>query len=113
MAIMCIGQSAYDILVPMQDSIIENQKYRITDKVECGGGPALNSAYLCSLWGAEVYLVSRIGKDYYGDQLRKILVDTGVNIDYLIKDDLHTALFYVIKKMEIELYLTSLGKRAD
>ena len=53
MAIMCIGQSAYDILVPMQDSIIENQKYRITDKVECGGGPALNSAYLCSLWGAE------------------------------------------------------------
>ena len=29
MAIMCIGQSAYDILVPMQGSIIENQKYRI------------------------------------------------------------------------------------
>ena len=89
---MCIGQSAYDILVPMQGSIIENQKYRITDKVECGGGPALNSAYLCSLWGAEVYLVSRIGKDYYGDQLRKILVDTGVNIDYLINCLLYTSI---------------------
>lgn len=87
MAIMCIGQSAYDILVPMQDSIIENQKYRITDKVECGGGPALNASYLCSLWGAETYLVSRIGNDYYGDKLRRVLIDIGVNIDYLIKDD--------------------------
>lgn len=45
----CIGQSAYDITIPFDGAICENQKYRVTQKEECGGGPAFNAAYLCNV----------------------------------------------------------------
>ena len=50
-SIFCIGQSAYDITIPLDGAICENQKYRVTQKEECGGGPAFNAAYLCAMWG--------------------------------------------------------------
>ena len=60
-SIFCIGQSAYDITIPLDGAICENQKYRVTQKEECGGGPAFNAAYLCAMWGEKVELISRIG----------------------------------------------------
>lgn len=87
MGIVCIGQSAYDITVPIQEPVVDNRKYRIHTEMQCGGGPALNSACLCALWGAPVQLVSRIGKDPYGMKLRDILGKYGVQTDYLIPDE--------------------------
>lgn len=84
--IFCIGQSAYDITVPLSEPIIENQKYRITEKLECGGGPAFNSACLCGLWGADVSLISRIGEDGYGRKLWQIAEKCGVDLGHLIPD---------------------------
>lgn len=86
MSIFCVGQSSYDITIPLEGPLIENQKYRITTRHECGGGPAFNAACLCAMWGAPVQLVSRIGKDSYGDALREILDSVGVGTDYLIPD---------------------------
>lgn len=34
-SIFCIGQSAYDITIPLDGAICENQKYRVTQKEEC------------------------------------------------------------------------------
>lgn len=87
MGIVCIGQSAFDITVPIQEPVVDNRKYRIHTEMQCGGGPALNSACLCALWGAPVQLVSRIGKDPYGMKLRDILGKYGVQTDYLITDE--------------------------
>ncbi len=87
MSIFCIGQSAFDMIMPMHEPIVANRKYRMYEKYECAGGPALNAAYLCALWGADVYLVSRMGKDEYGRKLRDILNHTGVHLEYMIKDD--------------------------
>lgn len=87
MSIFCIGQSAYDIIIPMEEPIVENQKYRITESFECGGGPALNAAFLCALWGAKTCLISRLGTDEYGKKLRHIMEGVGVRLDYLIEDD--------------------------
>lgn len=84
--IFCIGQSAYDITVPIDEPIVENQKYRVMDKMECGGGPAFNSAYLCGLWGAQVCLISRIGEDDYGHRLREIASQVHIDMEYLIPD---------------------------
>lgn len=86
MGIFCIGQSAYDITVPLEEDLIENRKYRVTEYQECGGGPALNAAYLCALWGADVQLISRLGDDRYGNKLRAILKEVGVGTDWLIPD---------------------------
>ena len=58
-SIFCIGQSAYDITIPLDGAICENQKYRVTQKEECGGGPAFNAAYLCAMWGEKVELIRK------------------------------------------------------
>lgn len=85
--IFCIGQSAYDITIPLEGAICENQKYRITKKKECGGGPAFNAAYLCAMWGEKVELISRLGNDTYGKRLLEIASQAGIGTNYLIKDD--------------------------
>ena len=86
MGIYCVGQSAYDITIPLDEPLVKNRKYRITERHECGGGPAFNAACLCALWGAPVQLVSRIGEDHYGEILKSILASQGVGMDYLIPD---------------------------
>lgn len=79
MCILCIGQAAYDITFPIDEPIVENQKYRIMEKTECLGGPAGNAAYLCAKWGADTVLQARIGDDIYGHKILSIL--TSVHAD--------------------------------
>ena len=69
-SIFCIGQSAYDITIPLDGAICENQKYRVTQKEECGGGPAFNAAYLCAMWGEK----SRIDQQDRKRYLRETIV---------------------------------------
>ena len=73
MSIICIGQCAYDLTFPIQEPLIENQKYRIMEPFSCIGAPAANAAYLCALWNAETVLISRCGKDFYGAEIRRVL----------------------------------------
>lgn len=87
MAVVCVGQSAYDIVIPYEGVLTENQKYRVEDRLECGGGPAMNAAYLCALWGEETSLISRIGEDEYGKKLKNILREVGVDTDCLVEED--------------------------
>ena len=46
MKILCIGHVAYDITVPLEEFPTENTKNRVNERIECGGGPASNAAYL-------------------------------------------------------------------
>lgn len=84
MAILVVGLSTYDITVPMDGPLIENRKYTLKVENEGGGGPGYNAAYLCAKWGAETYLRSRIGKDLYGNALRKVLEEPGVHSEELL-----------------------------
>lgn len=86
MAVICVGQSVYDIVIPYDKALVENQKYRVETRLECGGGPALNAAYLCAVWGEQTYLVSRIGDDDYGKKIKEILLKAGVHIEHLVKE---------------------------
>ena len=97
MKILCLGQSAYDITIPVNEYPIENRKYKIHDVFACGGGSSNNSAYLLAKWGNEVYLASSIGKDDYGKNIKKELQNVGVNIDYFEeKEDIKTSTSYII-----------------
>ena len=78
MSIICIGQCAYDLTFPIQEPLIENQKYRIMEPFSCIGAPAANAAYLCALWNAETVLISRCGKDFYGAEIRRVLKEAGL-----------------------------------
>ena len=105
MKIMCVGQSAYDITLPLDHYPIENKKVRLEQKVECGGGSASNCAYLLSKWGMDTYFAGIIGNDYYGEQIRKEYENVGVNTKYLqISDKYRTTSSYIIAN-------TSIGSR--
>ena len=66
MSVCCIGQSAYDITVRIDEQLVPDRKYRAESHVECSGGPALNAACVCSKWDEPTSLVSRVGDDQYG-----------------------------------------------
>ena len=79
--ILCVGQSAYDITIPVNEYPEENKKYKVSEVYECGGGAANNAAYLLAKWHDEVYLASSIGNDEYGRKIKDELTEVGVKID--------------------------------
>ena len=79
--ILCVGQSAYDITIPVDEYPEENKKYKVNEVYECGGGAANNAAYLLAKWHDEVYLASSIGNDEYGKKIKDELTEVGVKTD--------------------------------
>lgn len=81
--ILCIGNVAYDITFPMRKYPEENTKNRINKKIECGGGPASNAAYLLGKWKQDVYFAGIVGNDIYGNKIKDEFKTQKVNIDYM------------------------------
>lgn len=101
MKILCVGQSAYDITLPVSDYPKENRKYKINKVFECGGGSANNMAYLLALWQMDVAFISSIGKDEFGRRIKKELEDVGVNTKYLEeKENINTTTSYIINNLK-------------
>ena len=84
--VLCIGHSAYDVTLPLKGYPVENQKYSINSKVECGGGPAANAAYLLSKWGVSTAYIGLLGDDIYGQKIMNEFIDVGTDIS-LVKVD--------------------------
>ena len=83
MKILVIGNAAYDITFPLDKFPLENTKTRVQDRVECGGGPAFNAAYLLGKWDMDVTFAGIVGNDVFGNKLKKQLQMVGVKTDYL------------------------------
>lgn len=97
MKILCIGQSAYDITIPVENFPEENKKYKVHEVYECGGGSANNASYLLAKWHDEVYLASPIGKDDYGKKIKEELTSVGVNTTYMEElSDVRTTTSFII-----------------
>ncbi len=97
MKVLCIGHASYDISMFTEGFPKENVKYRLKNKVECPGGPALTASLLLGFWGVETYFSSIIGKDYFADEIIKELKNKDVNIDYLIqKDNVETTKTFIL-----------------
>ena len=100
-SVLCIGQSAFDITIPLHEPIIENRKYVFDEEIRCGGGPALNAAYLSAKWGLPTFLMSRLGHDTYGDYLQSLMKDIGIKADYLVfPDNYATPHSYIFPNMD-------------
>ncbi len=101
MRIICVGQAAYDITLPLDHFPIENKKVRVADRIECGGGSASNCAYLLAKWGMETYFAGVIGDDYYGNEIVREFEEVGVNTKYLEKTDKYrTTSSYIVANTE-------------
>lgn len=83
MKIFCIGNVSYDITMPMNEYPEENFKYRTVERVECGGGPSSNAAYLLGKWGINTYFIGSIGDDEYGKKIKQEFKNVNVNTSYM------------------------------
>ncbi len=81
--ILCVGQSTYDITIPVDNYPEENKKYKVKEVSECGGGAANNAAYLAAKWKNEVYFLTSIGTDEAGMKIKNELNSVGVKLDYI------------------------------
>ena len=101
MKVLCIGHAAYEITIPVDSYPVENTKNRISKRIECGGGPASNAAYLLAKWNVETYFAGMIGDDLYGDRIKKEFEEVGVNTKYLIQSkDYQTTSSFVIANQD-------------
>lgn len=100
MKILCIGHVAYDITVPLEQFPTENTKNRVNERIECGGGPASNAAYLLGKWGVETYIAGVVGNDEYGKKIKQEFENVGVNTTYLELNSEHqtTSSFIIANK---------------
>ena len=97
MKILCIGHVAYDITLPVDSFPLENTKNRVTSRMECGGGPASNAAYLLGKWNMDTTFIGVVGNDDYGHFLKEEFDAIGVNTKYLqIKDNVKTTSSFII-----------------
>ena len=81
--ILCLGHASYDITIPMDKYPTENIKYRVLNRIECGGGPASNAAYLLGKWGMNTYFSGVLGNDIYGKRIKKEFESVGVDTRYI------------------------------
>jgi len=70
--IICFGEMLWDIL----------------PQKELPGGAPMNAAYHLQKHGQQVAVISRVGKDSYGDQLLTLLKDNGIATQYVQQDAL-------------------------
>lgn len=90
MNILCIGHAAYDTTVPVLEFPKENTKNRVPEKLENGGGPANNAAYLLGKWGMNTYFAGIVGDDSLGRKIKEELKEVSVNTKYLEFNKNHT-----------------------
>ena len=101
MKILVIGHAAYDITTPVESYPIENTKNRVHSRIECGGGPASNAAYLLGKWGLDVTFAGVVGNDLYGKRIKKEFDDINVDTRYLeLSDSGQTSQAYIIANRE-------------
>lgn len=102
MKILCIGHAAYDITIPLDAYPIENTKNRVSELVECGGGPASNGAYLLGKWGMDTSFAGVVGNDLYGKKIKEEFESVHVNTKYLeMSDEVKTTSSTIIANKSI------------
>ena len=101
MKILVIGHAAYDITMAVDKFPKENTKNRIDNRVECGGGPAANAAYLLGKWGLDVSFAGIVGADEYGKKIKSELESVNVDTKYLqFSDEFNTTNSFIVANKE-------------
>lgn len=97
MRVICVGNSTYDITLPLDKFPIENKKSRVDNLIKRAGGSALNAACLLSKWNESVTFYSVVGKDIYGKKILQNLKNMKVCCKYIEKvKDYETPISFIL-----------------
>jgi ribokinase len=84
--IIVIGSLVYDLVAKAERRPQKGESLLGTEFGMFPGGKGANQAVQCAKLGAEVWMVGRVGDDFFGESLIKNLKKEGVNTKYIVKD---------------------------
>lgn len=97
MKVLCIGHVCYDITMPLDNFPKENIKYRVNEKIECGGGPAGTAAYLLGSFGVPTVFKGVIGNDIFGRRIVEEFKSVGVETKFIeVNNKVDTTISFII-----------------
>lgn len=97
MKVLCIGHASYDISMPLDSFPTENIKYRVNEKIECGGGPASTAAYLLGSFGVPTVFKGVVGNDIFGRRIVSEFKDVGVETKFIeVNNKVDTTISFII-----------------
>lgn len=97
MKVLSTGLAAYDIFLRVSEFPLENSKNRLSESVECGGGPAATAACTLAKYGIEVSFAGIVGNDLYGMKIKEEFEKFGVDTKFLqISSNCKTPVSHII-----------------
>lgn len=81
--VLCIGHTAYDVSLFLDEYPQENSKHETHEANESGGGPAANAAFLLSSWGLRCAFAGVVGADAYGQRIHEEFIKAGTDVSLL------------------------------
>lgn len=97
MKVLCIGHVCYDITMPLDNFPKENIKYRVNEKIECGGGPAGTAAYLLGSFGVPTVFKGVIGNDIFGRRIVEEFKSVGVETKFIeVNNKVDTTISFIL-----------------
>jgi len=86
--ILVVGSFVMDLIVSTKR--VPNEGETVIDGLSfktASGGKGANQAVQAARLGADVTMVGKVGRDLFGDEMLRSVRDSGVNVDYVLRDD--------------------------
>ena len=85
--VVIIGSSNMDLIIyseklPRSGETVTGGNYE-----QHLGGKGANQAIACARTGSKTYFIAKIGKDDFGNRMISKLLQEGIQVDYILKDD--------------------------
>ena len=85
--VVIIGSSNMDLIIyseklPRSGETVTGGNYE-----QHLGGKGANQAVACARAGSKTYFIAKIGKDDFGNRMISKLLQEGIQVDYILKDD--------------------------
>lgn len=90
--ILCFGDCNLDILIPIQELPVKGGCSFSSSVIINHGGGGANVAVALYKLGFNITIISKLGKDMFGDFIRKYFEDMGINTKYLYCGNYSTGL---------------------
>lgn len=94
--ILVVGSANMDLVVKAPRIPVPGETVLGGSFARVRGGKGANQAVACARLGADTYMLGRVGRDAFGDELVAGLEADGVHCDYIIRDEAPSGVAFII-----------------
>jgi sulfofructose kinase len=96
--VLCIGIGCYDLIFGIDHHFGPDEKGFASSFISCGGGVASNAAVTVARLGYRAAYAGYLGKDHFGEEHFKELIEEGVHTDWVLRGESPTSLAVLLIK---------------